>query len=96
MGVDTLVILEGTPVGYIMQEPVISRIHRIKGQVEAIEKMYEDEKYNCTDVITQIQAARGALANIAILILTDEARICADKGDLEELEKLVNKTFKAL
>lgn len=79
-----------------MQEPAISRLHRIKGQIEAIEKMYKDEKFNCTEVITQIQAARGALAKVAGLILTDEARICADKGDLKELEKLVNKTFKTI
>lgn len=79
-----------------MQDPIVSRIHRIKGQIEAVERMYGSKKANCVDLITQIQAARAALARVASLLLTDEAERCVDEGDIEEFEKILNKTFKTI
>ncbi|MCH7730030.1 metal-sensing transcriptional repressor [Patescibacteria group bacterium] len=76
-----------------MQDPVISRLHRIKGQIEAVERMYKARKA-CIEVVRQVQAARAALGRLAGILLTDEAKRCVDAGDLKELEKIVNKTFK--
>lgn len=82
--------------GYTMQRSAISRLHRIKGQVGAIENMYLDGKYSCIDMVTQIQAAREGLSKVAQLLLSDEAKRCIDKGDLKVLEKVVRNAFKTI
>lgn len=79
-----------------MQRPLISRLHRIKGQVGAIENMYLNGKYSCLDMVTQIQAAREGLSKVAQLLLSEEARRCIDKGDLKKLEKIVRNAFKTI
>lgn len=79
-----------------MQDPVISRLHRIKGQVEAIERMYIKDKCDCIAMVEQIQAARAALGKVAEMLLSDEAKRCADEGDFKELRKVVEKTFRTI
>lgn len=73
-----------------------ARLNRVEGQVRGIKRMYSQDKCDCVEIATQIQAVRGALAKVAMLILIDEARRCADKGDIKELEKIVETTFKSL
>lgn len=36
------------------------KLNRVAGQVEAIKRMIDDQRY-CVDIITQIKAARSAL-----------------------------------
>ena len=42
---------------------VLNRLRRIEGQVRGIAAMIEDERY-CIDVLTQVRAARAALARV--------------------------------
>ena len=77
-----------------MQSPVISRLHRIKGQLQGIERMYKKEKYDCMATIQQIQAVRAALAGVASMILNDEAKRCADEGKTKELRTMVGELFR--
>ena len=76
-------------------DPALARINRIEGQVKAVRKMYEAERA-CTEIVQQIQASRAALGKLASILLTDEAKRCAEEGNVKELEKLVEKTFKTL
>ncbi len=50
-------------------------LRRIEGQVRGIQKMIEDNKY-CVDILTQIDAARGALATVGEKILEKHFRHC--------------------
>lgn len=77
-----------------MQDPVLSRIHRVRGQVEAIERIYKSENCDCIELVEQAQAARSALGSIARILLSDEAKYCAEVGDVEELRRLITKTFR--
>lgn len=79
-----------------MQDPTITRVNRIKGQVNAVERMLKEKDSDCVEVVQQIQAARSALRGLAKELLASEANRCADKGDLRELQKIVDKTFKTL
>jgi DNA-binding FrmR family transcriptional regulator len=54
---------------------VVTRLHRIEGQVRGIEKMVEDDRY-CVDILTQISAATTALESLALQILDDHIRHC--------------------
>ena len=46
----------------------IVALRRIEGQVRGVQKMIEDHKY-CIDILTQIQAVKGALSRVEEKIL---------------------------
>ncbi len=46
------------------------RIRRIIGQIEAVDRMVQEEA-PCVDVVMQISAASGALSKVAQLVLQD-------------------------
>ena len=66
--------------GYIVsKEQLQTRLRRIRGQVEGIERMVEEERY-CIDVLTQISAIQAALDRVALGLLDDHARHCLVGG----------------
>lgn len=73
----------------------INRLNRVEGQIRGIKRMYEDEQGDCISLITQIQAARGALGKVAELVLSDEAQKCVDKGDIKRLKEIVASMHKS-
>jgi DNA-binding FrmR family transcriptional regulator len=76
--------------------PVAIRFNRIVGQIEGIKRMYESDPCDCVSLVTQIQAARAALNQVAKLILADEAGRCVERGDNVKLEEVVRTTFKVI
>lgn len=56
-------------------DETLSRIRRIAGQVQGVQRMIEDRKY-CIDIITQIQAARSALRAVELRILEKHMNHC--------------------
>ena len=82
----------------------LGRLRRVEGQVRGIAAMIEDGRY-CIDILTQLQAARAALARIERDVLDDHAGACvADavaSGDpaiqrqkLEELTELLRRALR--
>ncbi len=66
---------------------LVNRLSRIEGQVRGISKMVDEGRY-CIDVLTQLQAARAALAKVETTMLRDHLGHCiegaiasADAGD---------------
>lgn len=51
------------------------RLRRIAGQVAALERMLEEDRY-CVDVLMQIAAARGALDQVGKLLLAKHVEAC--------------------
>ena len=56
----------------------VNRLKKMKGQIEGVIKMIEDDKY-CIDIITQMLAVQGALKGIAPLVLESHLNTCSDK-----------------
>lgn len=54
---------------------LVTRLHRVEGQVRGIEKMVEEDRY-CIDILTQISAATTALDSLALQILEQHIRHC--------------------
>ena len=52
-----------------------SRINRIRGQVEGVGRMVDEDKY-CVDILTQIAAARSALDTLGVELLADHLEGC--------------------
>jgi DNA-binding FrmR family transcriptional regulator len=61
------------------KDQLLTRLHRIEGQVRGIERMVEDDRY-CTDVLTQISAVQAALDKVALGLLDGHARHCVVAG----------------
>jgi len=74
---------------------VVNRLHRVRGQIEGIEKMLNEER-DCRDVARQMAAATRALerAGVQFLVanlaacLRDEDAAKAEGLDPEELQRL--------
>ena len=77
------------------KDPLEARVNRVEGQISAIKRMYI-EGSECLEIVQQIQAARAALGKLAGLLLTAEAKRCASEGNVSELKKVVEKTFKTV
>jgi DNA-binding FrmR family transcriptional regulator len=52
---------------------LLNRVHRIRGQVEAIERALEDE-VDCADVIQRITSCRGAMNGLLAVVLEDHIK----------------------
>ena len=52
-----------------------SRLNRIKGQIDGIERMIDDRRY-CVDIVQQIKAARSALTGLESAIIETHLRGC--------------------
>ena len=53
----------------------ISRLNRVKGQIEGIERMIVDKRY-CLDIIAQLKAASSALKAIEAEVFKTHLRGC--------------------
>ena len=83
------------------KEQVLTRLRKIAGQVEGIERMVQQDRY-CVDVMLQVSAARAALAKVSKLVLEAHIQTCvtdafrsddrdAREAKIEELVRLFDK-----
>jgi DNA-binding FrmR family transcriptional regulator len=66
---------------------LLNRLNRIEGQVRGVARMVDEDRY-CIDILTQVQAARAALAKVETELLKDHLGHCIEgaivSGDKEE------------
>jgi DNA-binding FrmR family transcriptional regulator len=53
---------------------LLSRVRRIRGQVEALERALEEEQ-GCSEVLNQIAAARGAMNGLMVEVLAEHVEM---------------------
>ena len=81
----------------------LNRLARIRGQIEGVKRMIEEEQY-CINIITQIQAARAALRSLELNILEKHMHHCVSNAfesgskkdadeKMEELLKVMKKKY---
>lgn len=75
-----------------MEDVIIKRLRRIRGQVDGIIKMYAECR-ECGDVVTQIAAVRAALASVGKELLKGEAVACAKNNKGSKLDQLLKQLF---
>lgn len=61
-----------------VSEKVLKNLNRVEGQVRGIAKMVDEDRY-CIDVVTQIEAARAALARIESDLLRQHLGHCVHR-----------------
>ncbi|MFC1717117.1 metal-sensitive transcriptional regulator [Candidatus Poribacteria bacterium] len=72
------------------------RLMSIKGQVQGIQQMIEDEKY-CVDILIQLSAVKAALGKVGAIILKRHVESCvvdaiesgSEEKMAEKIEELV-------
>lgn len=73
-------------------DSVVSRLNKIRGQIDGIISMYEEER-SCLDVVTQVSAARSALSSVGKELLSSEAVKCSVESDRDKLDRLLKQLF---
>jgi len=61
------------------KKKALARVRRIEGQVTAIRRMIEEDKY-CVDVLLQISAAQGALGQVGKIVLGGHMSTCVTEA----------------
>ncbi len=74
-------------------DSIVKQLHRIKGQVVGIERMYQDKR-GCADIVYQIMAVKSSLDSVAKELLTNEVVACSREGNLKEIERLMKELVK--
>lgn len=77
---------------------VCHRLHRVNGQVKAVERMLNEQR-DFLDILQQLVAARQALDKIAVMVLESAARGCLKKTERQapdELNRIISALFKTV
>ncbi|MEI7934247.1 MAG: metal-sensitive transcriptional regulator [Chlorobiaceae bacterium] len=67
---------------------VILRLKRVAGQIEGLTRMIEREE-ECSQIITQFQAAKAALDNTFSIVLQRNLMRCLNSDDSKSVEKIL-------
>lgn len=71
------------------REEARRRLLSVRGHVEGILRMLEDESVYCVDVLKQIKAVQGALDKVGTLVLRshlkDHVVTAASRGDTDQI-----------
>lgn len=79
------------------KKPLLTRVRRIKGQVEALEKALEKGN-ECAAILQQIAAIRGAANGLMAEVLDGHLRehLGPDAGSAEERERDMEQVLRVL
>lgn len=71
------------------REDTKRRLQSIKGHVDGVLRMLQDEKVYCVDVLKQIKAVTGALDKVGAIVLRSHLRdhvvTAQQRGDTDEI-----------
>lgn len=74
-------------------DTIAPQLKRIRGQIDGILRMYEDER-TCVDIVRQVVAARSSLGRVAKDLLSTEAVRCSKERRAEDLNNILNEVFR--
>jgi CsoR family transcriptional regulator, copper-sensing transcriptional repressor len=75
------------------KDPVLAQLKRIRGQLDGVIKMYDDERA-CIDIVRQVIAARNSLGRVARDLLTNEATCCRKDDRMKDLDEVLKEVFR--
>ena len=75
------------------KKQIITRLNRIKGQINGITKMVENDAY-CNDVLIQLSAVKSSIKSLSSYILENHLYTCVsndlEKGNYEAIDELIS------
>ena len=89
-----------TPSRYIIgdmnqskKDPIAASLNRIRGQIDGIAKMYEEQR-PCVEIARQLAAARNSISRVARDILTNEAGVCSKDDNCKQLDLVLKELLR--
>lgn len=73
-----------------------SHLHRVQGQLAAVERMMADCR-PCNDIVMQLMAARSSIEKLTLKILSEETDLClrsAKREDQARIKDVASTLFK--
>lgn len=61
------------------KKKLITRVNKIKGQMEGISKMIEEDRY-CSDILIQLSAIEKSVRSLSTVIFDNHMRSCVVEG----------------
>lgn len=78
------------------KDRIVARLRRIEGQVRGLVRMIEEES-PCEDVLTQVMAARSALDQAALQVISRYMENCVpEEASGEDMEQVRRKLQRVL
>lgn len=74
-------------------DQIVLQLRRIRGQLDGVLTMYEDERA-CVDIVRQVIATSNSLRRVARDLLTGEASRCTRERRVEDLDEILKEVFK--
>lgn len=75
------------------KKQIITRLNRIKGQINGITKMVENDAY-CNDVLIQLSAVKNSIKSLSSVILENHLYTCVardlENGELETMDEIMS------
>lgn len=72
---------------------ILNRIHRIKGQLDGIEKMIAEDRY-CNDILIQTAAIEKSMKSLSNFILENHLYRCVstdlENGNFDVIDELIS------
>lgn len=75
------------------QDPILTQLKRIRGQVDGVINMYQDGR-ECVDIVHQVVAIHNSLGKVARKLLTSEVSSCSREKRLADLDAVLKEIFK--
>lgn len=76
-----------------IQKNLLTRLHKIQGQLAGVESMIEKGRY-CGDILVQVAAIQSALSSFGTILFHDHLHSCVvediQAGHLETLDEVVD------
>lgn len=77
----------------LISDPVVTQLKRIRGQVDGLLRMYQQQR-GCINIVRQVIAVRNSLGRVARDLLTSRAKQCSQENNWEELDQVLKELFK--
>ena len=78
------------------EKKLINRLRRIEGQLRGLERLI-DGQADCRQILTQLSAAKAALDQLGITIISGKIKECIDQDDGEnQIDELLKKFLKGV
>ncbi|MBR4420834.1 MAG: metal-sensing transcriptional repressor [Clostridia bacterium] len=75
------------------KKQIITRLNRIKGQINGITKMVENDAY-CNDVLIQLSAVKNSIKSLSSVILENHLYTCVardlENGELDTMDEIMS------
>ena len=77
----------------MQNDPILTQLKRIRGQIDGVITMYESDT-SCVDVVRQAIAVRNSLGSVVRKLLFGEANRCTKERNVDELNDILKEAFR--